>query len=355
MLFAPAVSVVVPVISSFPLSLIAPPALRLRLPLTVEAPRSIAPASFSVTFLPLTMLTAPLKLLLAVSSTMSLPAPAVSEVVPVMASAAVSVMPAALRAALPPTVVVAEAIPSVSVLTTVAVSAPVMVPESVRSFVSFSVTSRALTMLTAPPKLFAPSSTMSWLLPAVSEVVPVMASAAVSVIPAALKAALPPTVVAPRLRALVAVTFSAPLIVPESVRSLVSISVTLLALTMLTAPPKLLLASSTMLLSLPAVREVVPVMVSAPLSPMAPTAVSVKAPPMLAPESVNAPVLRTVAFPLLPLPLLVRPTAPPKVLALPSAIEAADMALVPVTRSNLSVLWVREPVALTERLPPTVV
>ena len=77
----PAASVVTPDTFSAPLSVIAPPAVTVRLPLIVEAPRSMELVSTSVTFLPLTTLTEPVKSL-ALSSVMSLPEPAVSSVLP---------------------------------------------------------------------------------------------------------------------------------------------------------------------------------------------------------------------------------------------------------------------------------
>ncbi len=53
LLAAPAVRLVVPVTLRAPLSVIVPTAVTLRLPLMVEAPRTIAFVSFSVTLLPL--------------------------------------------------------------------------------------------------------------------------------------------------------------------------------------------------------------------------------------------------------------------------------------------------------------
>ena len=64
-------SVVAPVTTNAPLSDSRPTAVRVSVPLTVEAPRSSVLASRSVTFLPLTMLTAPTKSLVDVSRVMS--------------------------------------------------------------------------------------------------------------------------------------------------------------------------------------------------------------------------------------------------------------------------------------------
>ena len=81
----PALRLVVPVTLRTPLSVIKPLAVTARLPLIAEAPRSMAFASFSDTFLPLRMLTAPPKSL-APSSVMSLADPADRLVVPVISS-----------------------------------------------------------------------------------------------------------------------------------------------------------------------------------------------------------------------------------------------------------------------------
>ena len=78
----PAVMPVVPVTARAPLWVRAPPVCRVRLPLTVEAPRLNASASVRLTLLPETTDTAPVKLLLAFVAVMFCPV-AVSEVVPV--------------------------------------------------------------------------------------------------------------------------------------------------------------------------------------------------------------------------------------------------------------------------------
>ena len=148
----PAVRVVVPLTIRQPLSVIEPFAVTARLPLTVEAARSMAPVSLSVTSLPLTTLTAPPKLL-AESSVMSLATPAVTLVVPVTLSTPLSVIePFAVTARLP-----------------LIVELPMVI-----ALVSLSVTSLPLVMLTAPPKLLAVFSRMSLAEPAASVVVPVM-------------------------------------------------------------------------------------------------------------------------------------------------------------------------------------
>ena len=85
-LAAPAVRLVVPVIANAPLSVIAPAAVTTRLPLMVDAPKPIAPVSFRVTLLALTIVTSPPKLF-ALFSVMSLAAPAVRLVVPPITSA----------------------------------------------------------------------------------------------------------------------------------------------------------------------------------------------------------------------------------------------------------------------------
>ena len=135
----PAVRLVVPVTLRSPLSVIAPWAVTVRLPLIVEAPRSMALVSLSDTFLPLTTLTAPPKSF-AASSVMSLPEPAVSVVVPVIERLPLSVIvPFAVTARLP------------------------LIVEAPRSMelVSLSDTFLPRTTLTAPPKLLAASSVMS--------------------------------------------------------------------------------------------------------------------------------------------------------------------------------------------------
>ena len=81
---APAVRLVVPVINTACVSVIAPAVVNTRLPLIVEVPplpNVNAPMSFNVTLLPDTTRNSPPKLL-ALSSVMSFPAPAVSVLVP---------------------------------------------------------------------------------------------------------------------------------------------------------------------------------------------------------------------------------------------------------------------------------
>ena len=100
----PAAVAFTPTAATTPELVMAPPEVTVRLPLIVEAPRAIAPVSLSVTFLPLTTLTAPTKSL-ALLSVMSLAEPAVRVVVPVTVRAPLSVMaPPAAIVALPPTV-----------------------------------------------------------------------------------------------------------------------------------------------------------------------------------------------------------------------------------------------------------
>ena len=79
---APAASVVVPVTTTLPLSVMAPPAVTFRIPLTVEAPKLSASASMSVTLRPEVIATVE-KLFPTESSVISLPAPAARVVVPV--------------------------------------------------------------------------------------------------------------------------------------------------------------------------------------------------------------------------------------------------------------------------------
>lgn len=92
---APAASPITPVTANAPLSVIAPEAVTVKLLDTVEAPKSMAPASTNVTSLALVMLTAPTKLLVAVFNTASYDVPDDNVVVPVTAKAPESVIPPA--------------------------------------------------------------------------------------------------------------------------------------------------------------------------------------------------------------------------------------------------------------------
>ena len=229
------VRLVVPVIVRTPESVIEPLAVMTRLPLTVEAPRSMSPMSLSETSLPLTTLTAPLKLLTA-SSVISLADPAVRLVVPVIERLPLSVIePLEVTVRLPVTVDAARS------------SAPV----------SASDTFLPLTTLTAPTKLLASSSVMSLAAPAPRLVVPAIERLPLSVIvPLAVTARLPLIVEAPRSM------------------ELVSTSVTFLPLTTLTEPVKSLALSSVMSLPEPAVSSVLPLTDRLPLSVIAPPAVT---------------------------------------------------------------------------------
>ena len=225
---------------------------------------------------------------------MSLAAPAVRLVVPVIANAPLSVIaPAAVTTRSP-----------------LIVDAPKPIaPMSLR------VTLSALTIVTSPPKLFALSSVMSLAAPAVRLVVPVIANAPLSVI------------------APVAVTTRSPLMVdaPKPIAP-VSLRVTLSALTIDTSPPKLFNWSSVMSLAAPAVRLVVPVIANAPLSVIAPAAVTTRSPLMVdAPKiSAFASVIAT-AF----APVLVSDTAPPKSFAacvrVIAALPVVTLVVPPIT------------------------
>ncbi len=72
--------------------MIAPPAVTDSAPVMEMVPSTIALVSTRVRFSPLAMPTAPVKSLVAVSRVTLLPAPGLKEVVPVMASAPLSVM-----------------------------------------------------------------------------------------------------------------------------------------------------------------------------------------------------------------------------------------------------------------------
>ena len=242
-----AVRLVVPVTVTRPLSVIEPWAVMLRLPMTSEKPRrytwprSISPTSLSVTLTP-KKLTAPPKSL-AASSVMSLGRPAQRLVVPVIERLPLSVIaPLAVTASLP------------------------LIVEAPRSMapVSLSVTSFPLLTLTVPPKVLTASSVMSLAPPAVRLVVPVTLRAPLSVIdPLAVTARLPLIAEAPR---------SMPL---------VSLIVTFLPLTTLTAPPKLLAAESVMSLAEPAARVVVPGTPRLPLCVIGPLASTVRLLPIV--------------------------------------------------------------------------
>ena len=113
--------------------------------------------------------------------------------------------------------------------------------------------------------------------------VPVTIKSPVSEIkPPAVRLAVPRKVLAANVNVVTADACSAPWMSAPSVKASVSLSVRLRALTTETAPPKLLAASSTMSRPLPAVKVVVPVMFSAPLSwidPLVPVSVSDRLPP----------------------------------------------------------------------------
>ena len=145
---APAASVVVELTTTFPESVIAPAAVTESVPLTVEAPRSMALVSLRVTFLPFVITTvAKLSELLSV---ISFAAPAASVVVELTTTFPESVIaPAAVTESVPLTV---EA------------------PRSM-ALVSLRETLLAETMATVP-KLFPPVSVISLAAPAVSEDVP---------------------------------------------------------------------------------------------------------------------------------------------------------------------------------------
>ena len=447
-LVAPAARLVAPVMASTPLSVIEPFAVTVRLPLTVDAPRSIAPVSTSVTFLPLTTLTAPPKLL-AASSVMSLAEPAVRLVVPAIERLPLSVIePFAVTARLPLTVEAPRSMAPKSLITTllplttltgppkslysfsvmslpepavrlvepltVRLSLSVIAPFAVTvrlplistgpmsmPLVSLSVTFLPLVTLTGPPNWFALSSVMSLAEPASSVVIPETKRSPLSVIePLEVTVRLPLIVDAPRssapvstsdtslplttltvppkllslssvmslaapaLRLVVPETFTAPLsvIVPlavttrlplivEAPRSMafVSLSVTFRPLVTLTAPAMLLAASSVMSLAAPALRVREPVMARAPLSVIDPLAFTVRSPLTVEAPRSMAPVSLSVTF--LPLTTL---TGPPKLLALVSAIvlpEPAARLVLPATVRALPESWLSVPLEVTAKLP----
>ncbi len=147
---------------------IAPPAVKFKMPVMLVVPISKALTSTRVALVPLTMLTAPVKLFVAVFSTMLFAAPGVSVVVPLTRSAPSSVI-------LPLEVTTKS--PEMA-------ESPLALPK-IMAFVSFKVTSWPLTTRTPPVKLLAASSTMLLPEPAVKSVVPPTVTAPESLIPPA--------------------------------------------------------------------------------------------------------------------------------------------------------------------------
>ena len=122
-------------------------AVTVRLPLTVEAPRSMAPVSLSDTFRPLTTLTAPPKLLESLS-VMSLAEPAVRVVVPATDRLPLSVIePLAVTARLP----LIETLPSVSPLDSVTENDPLEAPVTVATLVVMATEPLAAVALSRSP------------------------------------------------------------------------------------------------------------------------------------------------------------------------------------------------------------
>ena len=169
----PASSVVVPVTLRAPESVMSPAAVRARLPEIVEAPRSIALMSLSVTSSAAMIATGPPKSL-AASSVMALTLPASSVVAPPTKIAPESVIPPAVVTARLPEMVEA--------------------PRFIAPF-SLSVTSSPLVITTGPPKVLVElASVMSLADPAARVVVPLTKRVPLCVIaPLAVNARLPET------------------------------------------------------------------------------------------------------------------------------------------------------------------
>ena len=276
-----AVNEAAPVTLNAPLCVTFPPVVTVRRPLIVEAPRSSAFVSLSVTALPLTMATVP-KLFATASSVTLLPKPAVIEVVPGTTSVPLSeTRPAAVTVRPPVSVTPAKS----------------MAP------VSLKVALAPFTTVTLPPKLFAASSVMLLPAPGVSEVEPVTEILPLSVIAPADVSTRFPVIATP----------------PKSIAP-VSLRVAFAPFTIVTAPPKLFALSSVMLLPAPGVREVVPVMERLPLSVMAPAAMTVRFCPS---ETVPRPIALMSVTEALFAPEFESETAPVKLFDCVSVIAAA--------------------------------
>ena len=289
---APAARVVVPVTTIFPLSVIAPAVVTFKAPAIVDAPRSSALLSTSVTLRPEVIATVE-KLFPAESSVISLPAPAARVVAPVTLSAPLCV--------------------SAPLVVTFRVPEMVEAPRT-KAFVSRSVTLFAL-LTTKVLKLFpAESSVMSFPVPAAAVVVPVTTTFPLSVIaPVVVTFKAPETVDAPRFKALL------------------STSVTLRPEVIATVEKLFPAESSVISLPAPAARVVVPVTAKLPLSVIAPAVVTFKVPDMVdAPRSKALASVSTTAFPLVIATVLKLLEALFKVMLLP-APEAKVVA--PVTLS----------------------
>ena len=246
MLFAaPAARVVAPVTVNAPLWVIAPAVATASVPLTVDADRIKASASFRLTFLPLVMPTV-LKLLLDVARLISFAAPAARVVAPVTFNVQLCVIaPAVATASVPLTV-----------------DAP-----RIKASASFRLTFLPLVMLTVPKLLVDVPRLMSFAVPAARVVVPVTASAPTWVI-------VPPaTAVRWPLTVLSALTW-------PSTRALELVRLTLLSEKTRTAPVKLFAAFVNVMSFAPpeVTRFDVPVTLNAPLWVIAPAVVTVRVP-----------------------------------------------------------------------------
>ena len=293
----PAATVVTPVTVSTPLCVTAPPVFTPKVPLTVDAPRISAFVSVTATLLPEVIVTV-LKLLAAEFSVMSFPEPAANVATPPMTSVPLSVIT--------PAVVT----PSVPVM--------LIAPRSIAP-VSFSAAFVPFVMATVE-KLFALSSVMLFAAPGASVVVPVTASAPLSV--------MFPADVTPNVPEIVE-AFSA--------IAFVSTSVTFSALVIPTLAKLFPELSSVTLFAAPAANVAAPPTTKLPTSEIAPAAVTFSAPVMLIVTKAIAFTSFKVAF----VPFVIvtdeKSFAPSSVMLF--AAPGASVAVLPIVSTPLSVMF----------------
>ena len=256
-----------------PLSVIAPPDVTVKFPVSANAAKSTAVVSTKVTLaidpLEAPKLSVPVKALEALSSVMDAPLETVKLELPVTDTFPLSEMfPPAVIVNPPDTVDAARSMALVSINVTLF---PVVIPTVEKLFVAVS-------------------KVMLLPLPAASVVVPVTAKAPLSVIaPLEVTLKVPDTVEAAKSMALVSTNVTLfPVVIPNVEKLFVAVS-------------------SVMLLPEPAANVVVPVTARAPLSVIAPEAVAVRAPPTVVAPKTSAPLLVNVAA---PAPVEVIPNAP---------------------------------------------
>ena len=325
----PASRLKLPPISRAPLSDNNPAEVTLRLPLMLEAPRFSALRSLRLTWLPLTMVSAPTKSLrdsvpFMLSNVMLWPLWVVIEVLPLTVRSALA---ACVRA--PPR--------------RKARSPPRALPPSTRPLESVKLRWRAL-LTTNVPRLLPAWSSVASAPPRLKVVMPETVSAPVSV-------RAPPAVmfrsaakVAPRLKAEPVFSARVPATVADKLRLLASVRLALPAVR-LKVPVKSLRTLSRVTACALALTVVVPEICTAPVSLTAPPALSTKLPATFSRSA--APLASSTA------PPAVTPRSPPAVVC-PRLMAPPEMLALPVARSPASRITLPAPAAMT-KVPPTAV